>query len=79
MTDTNRLRRGDTLVLATHNRGKIAEFAALLAGYGIRVVSAGELSLPEPEETADSFTGNAALKALAAARAANLPALADDS
>ncbi|MCE2575830.1 RdgB/HAM1 family non-canonical purine NTP pyrophosphatase [Komagataeibacter sp. FNDCR2] len=78
-TPTNRLSRGDTLVLATHNRGKIAEFAALLAGYGIRVVSAGELSLPEPEETADSFTGNAALKALAAARAANLPALADDS
>ena len=78
-TSPNRLSRGDTLVLATHNRGKIAEFASLLAGYGIRVVSAGELSLPEPEETADSFAGNAALKALAAARAANLPALADDS
>ncbi|ARW17524.1 RdgB/HAM1 family non-canonical purine NTP pyrophosphatase [Komagataeibacter europaeus] len=78
-TPPTRLNRGDTLVLATHNRGKIAEFAALLAGYGIRVVSAGELSLPEPEETADSFTGNAAIKAVAAAKAANLPALADDS
>ncbi|AXY21793.1 Non-canonical purine NTP pyrophosphatase [Komagataeibacter saccharivorans] len=78
-THTNRLRRGDTLVLATHNRGKVAEFAALLAGYDIRVVSAGELSLPEPEETADSFDGNAILKAQAAAKAANLPALADDS
>lgn len=78
-TTPTRLNRGDTLVLATHNRGKIAEFAALLAGYGIRVVSAGELSLPEPEETADSFTGNAAIKAVAAAKAANLPALADDS
>ncbi|WP_010509170.1 RdgB/HAM1 family non-canonical purine NTP pyrophosphatase [Komagataeibacter europaeus] len=78
-TTPTRLNRGDTLVLATHNRGKIAEFAALLAGYGIRVVSAGELSLPEPEETANSFTGNAAIKAVAAAKAANLPALADDS
>ena len=73
------LNRGDTLVLATHNKGKIAEFAALLGGYGIRVISAGDLSLPEPDETADSFAGNAAIKAVAAAKAANLPALADDS
>lgn len=78
-TRPNRLNRGDTLVLATHNKGKIAEFAALLGGYGIHVRSAGDLSLPEPEETADSFAGNAAIKAVAAAKAANLPALADDS
>ena len=78
-TRPNHLNRGDTLVLATHNKGKIAEFAALLGGYGIHVRSAGELSLPEPDETADSFAGNAALKALAAAKAASLPALADDS
>lgn len=78
-TRPTRLNRGDTLVLATHNKGKIAEFAALLGGYGIHVRPAGELSLPEPEETADSFAGNAAIKAVAAAKAANLPALADDS
>ncbi|MFS3134220.1 RdgB/HAM1 family non-canonical purine NTP pyrophosphatase [Gluconacetobacter sacchari] len=74
-----RLARGDRLVLASHNQGKLAEFAALLNGYGITVVSAGQLGLPEPEETADSFAGNAALKAVAAARAGGLPALADDS
>lgn len=61
-TRPTRLNRGDTLVLATHNKGKIAEFATLLGGYGIHVRSAGELSLPEPEETADSFSGNAAIK-----------------
>ncbi|KDE21433.1 nucleoside-triphosphate diphosphatase [Acetobacter aceti 1023] len=74
-----KLKRGSTLVLATHNAGKLAEFAKLLADFGIKVVSAGELNLPEPEETATTFAGNAAIKALAAAKAANLPALADDS
>lgn len=74
-----KLERGSTLVLATHNAGKLAEFATLLADFGIKVVSAGELNLPEPEETATTFAGNAAIKALAAAKAANLPALADDS
>lgn len=67
------------LVLATHNAGKVKEVAALLAGRGLALVSAGELGLPVPAETEDSFLGNARLKALAAARAANLPALADDS
>jgi XTP/dITP diphosphohydrolase len=76
---TGRLARGDRLVLASHNLGKLAEFSALLAGYGITVVSAGQLGLPEPEETADSFIGNAELKAHAAAQASGLPALADDS
>ena len=67
------------LVLATHNLGKLAEIQSLLAPRGIALVSAGELALPEPEETAADFLGNARLKALAAAQAAGLPALADDS
>ncbi len=67
------------LVLATHNAGKAREFAALLAPHGLEVVSAGSLGLPEPEETGATFHANAALKALAAAQATGLPALADDS
>jgi len=67
------------LVIATHNPGKLAEMRELLAPYGIDAVSAGELSLAEPEETGDSFAANARIKADAAARAANLPAFADDS
>lgn len=67
------------LVLASHNAGKLREVAALLVPHGLQVVAAGVLGLPEPAETADSFLGNAAIKALAAARAAGLPALADDS
>ncbi len=73
------LSRGDRLVLASHNQGKIAEFEALLGETGIELVSAAALGLAEPDETADSFAGNARLKAHAAARAADLPALADDS
>jgi XTP/dITP diphosphohydrolase len=67
------------LVAATHNSGKLREFGELLAPYGIEVVSAGALGLPEPEETGDTFEANAKLKAFAAARAAGRPALADDS
>lgn len=67
------------IIAATHNPGKIKELVALLADIGFAPVSAGDLGLPEPEETADTFRGNAELKALAAARAANEPALADDS
>ncbi|MTI01144.1 RdgB/HAM1 family non-canonical purine NTP pyrophosphatase [Roseibium sp. RKSG952] len=67
------------LVVASHNKGKIREINELLAPYGFDVVSAGELDLPEPEETGDSFEANAELKAVAAAQAAGLPALADDS
>jgi XTP/dITP diphosphohydrolase len=67
------------LVIATHNRGKLAEMAALLAPYGIDAVSAGALGLPEPEETGASFEANAELKARAAAAASGLPAFADDS
>ncbi|HVY86007.1 MAG TPA: RdgB/HAM1 family non-canonical purine NTP pyrophosphatase [Caulobacterales bacterium] len=67
------------LVVASHNKGKVREIAALLAPLGVEAVSAGELGLPEPEETETSFVGNAALKARAAADASGLPALADDS
>lgn len=75
---TRRLVHGERLVLATHNPGKVVELAALLRPHGVDVVSAGELGLPEPEETAADFAGNARLKAVAAT-AAGLPALADDS
>lgn len=70
---------GDRLLVATHNRGKLEEIAALLAPYGVSVVSAGDLGLPEPEETEETFVGNARIKAHAAAKATGLPALADDS
>ena len=74
-----RLERGARLVLASHNPGKLAEIAELVRPHGVAVVSAAELGLPEPEETAADFCGNARLKALAAARGSGLPALADDS
>jgi XTP/dITP diphosphohydrolase len=67
------------LVVASHKTGKVREIAALLGPFGVEPVSAGELGLPEPEETEITFTGNAALKARAAALASGLPALADDS
>lgn len=69
----------DRLVIATHNAGKLREMAELLAPYAIEAVSAGELGLPEPEETATTFSGNAAIKAEAATAATGLPAFADDS
>ncbi len=67
------------LVIATHNPGKLAEMRELLAPYGVDVVSAGELGLGEPEETGATFQVNARIKAVAAAKAAQLPAFADDS
>src|ERR1700712_4942678 len=67
------------LVIATHNPGKLAEMRELLAPYGIEAVSAGELGLGEPDETGDTFRANAAIKAIAAAQATQLPAFADDS
>jgi XTP/dITP diphosphohydrolase len=73
------LARGDRLLLASHNRGKLREIAALMAPFGIETISAADLGLPEPEETAPDFAGNARLKATACAAAAGLPALADDS
>lgn len=67
------------VVVATHNPGKLAEMRELLAPFGIDAVSAGELGLPEPDETGTTYAENAAIKAGAAARAAGWPALADDS
>jgi XTP/dITP diphosphohydrolase len=67
------------LVIATHNPGKLAEMKELLAPHGIEVVSAGELGLPEPDETGNDFRSNAAIKAIAAAQATGLPSFADDS
>lgn len=75
---TRRLSPGK-LVIATHNKGKLKEMQALLAPYGMECVSAGELGLPEPEETGTTFVENALIKAHAAAKAAGLPALSDDS
>jgi XTP/dITP diphosphohydrolase len=73
------MRRPDRLVIASHNEGKVREIAELLLPFGVAVVSAGALGLAEPDETADSFTGNAEIKARAASQASGLPALADDS
>jgi XTP/dITP diphosphohydrolase len=67
------------LVIASHNQGKVTEIADLLKPFPVQVVSVGELGLPVPEETGTSFAENATLKALAAATATGLPALADDS
>ena len=67
------------LVIATHNPGKLAEMRELLAPYGIDAISAAELGLPEPDETGMTFRDNARIKAKAAAKAAGLPAFADDS
>ena len=74
-----RLEPGARLVLASHNQGKLAEIEALVRPFAVTVVSAAALGLAEPEETEPDFLGNARLKARAAAAAANLPALADDS
>ncbi|MCP1198902.1 RdgB/HAM1 family non-canonical purine NTP pyrophosphatase [Notoacmeibacter sp. MSK16QG-6] len=79
MADLISLSPGDTLVLATHNAGKLAEMTDLLAPYDITVRGAAEAGLPEPEETGDTFEKNSALKALAAAKATGQIALSDDS
>jgi XTP/dITP diphosphohydrolase len=70
---------GKILVVASHNKGKVQEICDLLAPFGVETVSAGDLGLAEPEETGETFRANAELKALAAAKAAGQPALADDS
>ena len=69
----------DCLIIASHNAGKVREIDILLQPFGVTTLSAGELGLPEPEETGDTFTANAVLKAEAAAMAVKLPALSDDS
>jgi XTP/dITP diphosphohydrolase len=70
---------GKRLVIASHNPGKVEEIAALLAPFDVETVAAASLGVREPEETGDSFEANAGLKAMAAAKASGLPALADDS
>ncbi len=70
---------GKRLVIASHNAGKVGEIAELLAPFGIEGAAASALGLSEPEETGATFLANAGLKARAAAAAAGLPALADDS
>jgi XTP/dITP diphosphohydrolase len=67
------------VVIATHNPGELTELRDLLAPYGVEAVSAGELDLPEPEETGSTFIENARIKAHAATKATGLPAFADDS
>ena len=71
--------QGDTLLVATHNAGKLEEIAHLLKPFGTRIVGAGDMGLDEPEETETTFVGNARIKAHAAAKASGLPALSDDS
>ena len=75
---TRRIGSG-SLVIATHNTGKLKEISALLDPYGVKCISAGALGLPEPAETGRTFIDNALIKARAAAEASGLPALADDS
>ena len=75
----SRLKAGQTLVVASHNPGKVWEIKQLIKPYGLDAISAGELDLPEPEETETTFEGNAKLKAVAAATASGQMALADDS
>lgn len=76
---THRLQAGDTLVVASHNPGKLREFADLLAPFGMKAISVAELGLPEPDETGTTFEENAAIKAVAAATASGYPSLSDDS
>lgn len=74
-----RIFEGSRLLVATHNQGKLDEIAHLLEPFGVSVVGAKEMDLPEPDETETTFVGNARIKAHAAAKATGLPALADDS
>lgn len=76
---TRKLETGARLVVASHNPGKVWEIKQLIAPYGLDAISAADLNLDEPEETEQTFIGNAELKARHAARSAGLPALADDS
>ncbi|MEX0312313.1 MAG: RdgB/HAM1 family non-canonical purine NTP pyrophosphatase [Tateyamaria sp.] len=70
---------GERILVATHNAGKLEEMEQLFQPFGVSVVGAAEMNLPEPEETEHTFVGNARIKAHAAVKATGLPALADDS
>lgn len=69
----------DRILFATHNAGKLEELQQLFAPHGVSVVGAAEMNLPEPEETENTFVGNARIKAHAATKATGIPALSDDS
>ena len=71
--------QGGRLIVASHNAGKVREIGDLLSPFGVETISVGELGLPVPDETESTYEGNAAIKARAAARAADTPALSDDS
>ena len=73
------LKRGDRIVVASHNEGKVRELAELFAPFGIACLSAASLGLAEPEETGKTFAENAELKAVAAAKASGMLAVSDDS
>ena len=76
---TKRSLRGERILIATHNKGKLGEFAAILAPHGVSAVSAGTLDLSEPEETEATFEGNARIKALHGMRGSGLITVSDDS
>jgi XTP/dITP diphosphohydrolase len=67
------------ILVATHNAGKLEEMEQLFSPFGVNVIGAAAMSLPEPEETETTFVGNARIKAHAACKATGLPTLADDS
>ncbi len=71
--------KGEKVLIATHNKGKLEEFREILAPHGVAVVSAGELGLAEPAETETTFEGNARIKAVAAMKASGLITISDDS
>ena len=71
--------KGDKLLIATHNAGKLAEIASMLEPFGVKAIGAAELGLDEPVEDGATFVENARIKAYAAVKASDLPALADDS
>ncbi len=68
-----------TIVVASHNAGKIREIEDLIGPFGFSAKSAAELNFEEPDETGTTFEENATIKALASAKASGLPALSDDS
>ena len=70
---------GPELVIATHNQGKLEEIRHLFEPFKINIIGANELNLIEPDESDDTFVGNARIKAHSAAKLSNLPSLADDS
>ena len=79
MLENGMLEAGTKLVVASHNEGKVREISELLSPFGLEVVSAAKLGLPEPVEDGETFAANALIKAQAAAQKSGLVALSDDS